>query len=273
MSYHYAPSQASWGEKDGKPYYASPASTTGSISTWGTSAHTPPLCTPDGYWFSVRLYISRLAHPTVYSHYSQTSSTYVGTTAGSGYCASLASGGSFAAELHPALRPGAAQALQFDIASSRFPPPGLTFDPNTPAFSPGLNRVNLEFQGLSPRWVSKLSGSAFSSSSSGASVSTASSSIPPITVATILEAIFQHCRSPVTRDQDSEMPPRNRAMAAQYAQQRVAKCASRGQPASNAMMLMDVLGPNTMFFGIMPKADDPKTWIVCFGRSPRFPPN
>ncbi|TEB24352.1 hypothetical protein FA13DRAFT_1326706 [Coprinellus micaceus] len=212
--------------------------------------------------------------PTVYSHYSQTSSTYVGTTAGSGYCASLASGGSFAAELHPRpaarCRPGApVRYRKLKIPAARFdfrpkhPSVQPRAEPREPRVPRSLPEVGIQTQRirillLRPR---------------AHRVSTASSSIPPITVATILEAIFQHCRSPVTRDQDSEMPPRNRAMAAQYAQQRVAKCASRGQPASNAMMLMDVLGPNTMFFGIMPKADDPKTWIVCFGRSPRFPPN
>lgn len=209
--------------------------------------------------------------PSAYSHSSQTSSTYSGSAASSGYPASVASGS--CAELHPALRTGAAHALQFDVASSRFPPPGLTFDPNTPAFNPGLNRVNLEFQGLSPRWVSKISGGVFSSSSSGASVSTASSSTPPITVATVLQAIYQHCRSPVSRDQHAEIPPNHRSTAQHYAQQRISKGSHRGQPTANAMILMDVMGPNTVFLGITPKAGDPKTWIVCFGRSPRFPPN
>lgn len=209
--------------------------------------------------------------PSGYSHSSQTSSPYIGSATSSGYCASVASVSY--AELHPALRTGAAHALQFDVASSRFPPPGLTFDPHTPAFNPPLNRVNLEFQGLSPRWVSKISGGAFSSSSSGASVSTASSSTPAITVATILEAIYQHCRSPVSREQDSEIPSRQRSLAVQYAQQRMAKSSHRGQPTAGSMVLMDVMGPNTAFLGIMPKDGDPKTWIVCFGRSPRFPPN
>ncbi|KAJ3513994.1 hypothetical protein NMY22_g14883 [Coprinellus aureogranulatus] len=262
MSYHYSPSQASWTDLDGKPYYPSTPSSTGSISTWGTapsthaSAHMP-MGSPYGSY-------AASPAPSVHSRSSQTSSTYVGSTTGSGYCASVASG-SFA-EIHPALRPGAAHALQFDIASSRFVVPGLNFDPNTAAFNPGLNRINLEFQGLSRRWVSKVSGGTFSSSSSGASVSTASSSTPPITIATILQAIYEHCRNFVTRDQDKEIPSNIRAKAVHYTQQRVAKSAHRGQASPNAMVLMDVLGPNTMFVGIVPKADDPKTWT----REPRL---
>ncbi|KAF6764560.1 hypothetical protein DFP72DRAFT_424603 [Ephemerocybe angulata] len=285
-SYYSASSQGAWSEKDKSSNYA--PSIPGSVSSWGTVANTIPYSPVPGSYGSP--YIPAVSTPSSASAFgqNQTSSPYPGSPAsfqaGSPYAGSAyslppgtAAPTFFSAiDIHPALRPGAGQALRLDVASPQFPPAGLAFDPSVSAFNPPLSRVVLEFQGLHPRWYAKVGGSSSSSSSvapCGMSVSSYASSneAPYISVYALLERIYVHCRSEVRRDQFSDMPPHKRHVATKFHAERVARPVQGRQMMTSAMAMLDVMGYETYFAGITRKSQDretgKETWTVSFTSS------
>ncbi|KAG2008983.1 hypothetical protein CC2G_014359 [Coprinopsis cinerea AmutBmut pab1-1] len=148
--------------------------------------------------------------------------------------------------LHPGLQPQTALSLKLDLLYTSFPPK-LPFNPRESAFNPPVTRVNLEFEGLHPNWKVCLK-------------------LPSaILVCHVLEQIYRHCYSEIRREQDQEVPHQLRAQAAAYFQKRASRNPGQANP---AMMLIDVMGPRTLFTGLTPKPNDPTTWVVRFGPSP-----